>query len=132
MNELGAAELADLPPEQLVRMVEERLDPSLPATLFGGRVGLTDALVHQQDIRGPLGRPRQIPPERLRLALSFALTAPQLRGAWRARGLASSPRTSAGATATGRRSAGPVRPCSWPCVAGPRPWRTSPATASRH
>ncbi len=88
MNALGVAELADLPPEQLVRMVEERLDPSSPATRFGGRVGLTDGLVHQQDIRRPLGRPRRIPSERLRVALSFALTAPPLRGAWRARGLA--------------------------------------------
>ena len=33
--------------------------------LLGKRIALLDCLVHQQDIRRPLGRPRAIPPERL-------------------------------------------------------------------
>lgn len=87
MNEIGVRELADVPPERLIAMLRAHVDPSGAARLFGGRVGLTDGLIHQQDIRRPLGRPRDIPAQRLREALDFALTTPQLRGGWRARGL---------------------------------------------
>ena len=44
-------------------------------------------MIHQQDIRRPLGLPRRIPDERLREALNFARTAPLIRGAWRGRGV---------------------------------------------
>ncbi|MBR7744440.1 maleylpyruvate isomerase family mycothiol-dependent enzyme [Phycicoccus sp. BSK3Z-2] len=87
MNAAGVARLAGTTPDDLVGMLEAHLSPAgPPATLFGGRVGLTDALVHQQDIRRAVDRPRVVPAERLRPALTFALTAPPLRGAWRARG----------------------------------------------
>jgi len=33
--------------------------------LLGPRIALLDIFVHQQDIRRPIGRPRQIPPDRL-------------------------------------------------------------------
>ncbi|MCX8554781.1 maleylpyruvate isomerase family mycothiol-dependent enzyme [Mycobacterium sp. SMC-16] len=56
-------------------------------TGFRGRIALSDAMIHQQDIRRPLGLPRQIPPERLTAVLDFARYAPLLRGAWRARGV---------------------------------------------
>ncbi|MGV9677208.1 maleylpyruvate isomerase family mycothiol-dependent enzyme [Nocardia sp. NPDC003482] len=39
-------------------------------TRFMPGVGLADMLVHQQDIRRPLGKPREIPAERLRFVLS--------------------------------------------------------------
>ncbi len=48
---------------------------------------MTDNMIHQQDIRRPLGMPRRIPSERLRTALDFARYAPTIRGAWRARGV---------------------------------------------
>ena len=87
MNAAGVARLDPMSPAELVATLEGHLSPTgPPATLFGGRVGLTDALVHQQDVRRALGRPRTVPAERLRPALSFALAAPPLRGAWRARG----------------------------------------------
>jgi hypothetical protein len=44
-------------------------------------------MIHQQDIRRPLAIPRVIEPQRLRVALDFALTAPRILGAWRARGV---------------------------------------------
>jgi uncharacterized protein (TIGR03083 family) len=54
---------------------------------FGGRIALTDGMIHQQDIRRPLGIPRTIPPDRLRAALDFAKYAPRILGALRARGV---------------------------------------------
>jgi uncharacterized protein (TIGR03083 family) len=87
MSELGVRELAGVPTAELVARLRAHVDPSGPARMFGGQLGLTDGVIHQQDIRRPLGRPRHIPAQRLRDALDFALTAPPLRGAWRARGL---------------------------------------------
>lgn len=53
-------------------------------TSFTPTVGLADLLVHQQDIRRPLGRHREIDPERLRRVLDhpdpFALTWRNTRG----------------------------------------------------
>ncbi len=48
---------------------------------------MTDGLIHQQDIRRPLGVDRQIPSQRLREALDFARFAPPIRGAWNIRGV---------------------------------------------
>jgi uncharacterized protein (TIGR03083 family) len=53
---------------------------------FGGRVALTDNMIHQQDIRRPLGLARTIPVERLCAALDFVRYSPTIRGAWRVRG----------------------------------------------
>lgn len=38
---------------------------------LGPKVGVADMLVHHQDIRRPLGRPRSIDPDRLRQVLAF-------------------------------------------------------------
>jgi hypothetical protein len=58
----------------------------VPAAL-GGRVGLAETLIHHQDVRRGLGRPRQEPAERLLPALRVALIAPDIGGLWRTRGL---------------------------------------------
>ena len=58
----------------------------LPAAFKGG-IALTDGMIHQQDIRRPLGLPRAIPPDRLRATLDFAKTTPAIRGFWHRRGL---------------------------------------------
>ncbi len=58
----------------------------LPAAL-GGRAGLTEALIHHQDVRRGLARPRQVPAERLLPVLRMALIAPDIRGLWRIRGV---------------------------------------------
>lgn len=87
LNDIGIQQLADLEPEQLVERIRQRLDLHGIIAARGGGVGLVDALVHHQDIRRPLGRPRRIPAERLAFALPFAWSAPPLRGFWHARGV---------------------------------------------
>ena len=54
---------------------------------FGGMIALVDGMIHQQDIRRPLGQQRVIPPDRLHRALNYALTSPATRGAHRTRGV---------------------------------------------
>ncbi|UYM07095.1 maleylpyruvate isomerase family mycothiol-dependent enzyme [Solicola gregarius] len=87
LNDVALAEYADLDPHQLIAYLRAHLDPQGATARFGGRVGLVDALIHQQDIRRPLGKTRVIPEERLQYALPFAVTAPPLRGFWNARGV---------------------------------------------
>jgi len=86
-NAVGVAEFNTRTSQELLAYLKEHLDPhGLPAG-FGGRIALVDGLIHHQDIRRPLGETRDIPPERMLPALSFALIAPPIRGFWRARGL---------------------------------------------
>ena len=74
-------------PEQLLALLTDHLQPwGLPAAL-GGRVALVETLIHHQDIRRALGRPRPIPAERLLPALRVALIAPDIGGLWRIRGV---------------------------------------------
>lgn len=74
-------------PEQLLALLTRHLQPrGLPAAL-GSRVALVETLIHHQDIRRALARPRPIPPERLQPALRVALIAPDIGGLWRIRGL---------------------------------------------
>jgi len=87
LNEVALAEYEHHEPRELVEFLRTHLTPRGATALLGGRVGLVDALIHHQDMRRPLGAPRSIPVERLRAALPFAVTAPPLRGFWRARGV---------------------------------------------
>jgi uncharacterized protein (TIGR03083 family) len=87
INALGVEAYAHHTPAQLCGLVRDHVRPAGLSKGFGGRIALTDNMIHQQDIRRPLGLPRAIPHERLRVALDFARTAPLIRGAWRARGL---------------------------------------------
>jgi uncharacterized protein (TIGR03083 family) len=86
INALGVADLAGHPSERLVAMVREHAYPRGLGAGFGGRIALTDNMIHQQDVRRALGMPRAIAAERLTVALDFARFAPLIRGAWRARG----------------------------------------------
>lgn len=81
------AELAGRSPAQLLAMVRAAEVPGALTSGFGGRIALLDGIIHQQDIRRPLGIPREIPGERLAVALDFARWAPPVRGAVRARGV---------------------------------------------
>jgi uncharacterized protein (TIGR03083 family) len=81
------AELSDLTTDQLLEAVATHLRPTGITTGFGGRIALLDCMIHQQDIRRPLGLIRDIPAERLRPALDFAVWAPPIRGAVRGRGV---------------------------------------------
>jgi uncharacterized protein (TIGR03083 family) len=87
MNAIGVADYADRSPEQIVTLIRACTEPPGLTGGFGGRVALTDGMIHQQDIRRPLGLPRTIEPQRLRAALDFARFAPTIRGSWRARGV---------------------------------------------
>ena len=86
-NAVGVAEYAAKSPEELTALMREYVEPQGLTSGFGGRIALTDGMIHQQDIRRPLGKPRTIDHERLRTALDFAKYAPRILGAVRARGL---------------------------------------------
>jgi uncharacterized protein (TIGR03083 family) len=68
-------------------LVKEHLQPRGLTAGFGGRIALADGLIHHQDIRRPLGLPRDIPAERMLAALEFARTAPTIGAVKRIRGL---------------------------------------------
>lgn len=87
INQVSLSALRDRPPAELIQAVEDNLRPSGLTAGFGGRIALTDGLIHQQDIRRPLDVPRHVPPDRLREALDFARFAPVIRGAWNVRGV---------------------------------------------
>jgi uncharacterized protein (TIGR03083 family) len=87
INAIAVADYADRSPEQIVALIRANTEPTGLTGGFGGRIALTDGMIHQQDIRRSIGMPRTIDPERLRTALDFARYAPTLRGAWRARGV---------------------------------------------
>lgn len=87
INALAVADLAGDSTEDLIGLLRDNAEPHGLGAGFGGRVALTDNMIHQQDIRRPLGLARTIPAERLRAALDFVRYAPTIRGAWRVRGL---------------------------------------------
>ena len=87
INDIGVAEYADREPDRIVALFREYARPRGLTAGFSGRIALTDNLIHQQDIRRSLGIPRTIPGDRLRTALDFALIAPTIRGARRAKGV---------------------------------------------
>ncbi|RZS41333.1 uncharacterized protein (TIGR03083 family) [Herbihabitans rhizosphaerae] len=87
INAVGVAEAGGLEPDELLAKLRMCVDPRGFTTGLGGRIALVDGMIHHQDIRRPLGLPREIPAERLLPALSFAMKAPPIRAFWRARGL---------------------------------------------
>ncbi len=87
INQAGVDELASLSTDQLLDRLRARLRPQGLATTFGGRLALIDVTIHHQDIRRPLGMPRQIPAERLRPVLDGAVCSPELPGRRLARGV---------------------------------------------
>ncbi|GAA4939175.1 maleylpyruvate isomerase family mycothiol-dependent enzyme [Streptomonospora halophila] len=86
-NAIGVAEYSPRPTAELVRILRKYQRPRGLTALRGGMIALVDGMIHQQDIRRPLGLPREIPHDRLRTALRLALQAPPIGAAKRARGL---------------------------------------------
>jgi uncharacterized protein (TIGR03083 family) len=87
INALGVAEYAPRSPKQLTQLMRSSIPPRGLTSAFGGMIALVDGMIHQQDIRRPLGQRRVIPPDRLHRALNYALTSPATRGARRTRGV---------------------------------------------
>lgn len=87
VNAVGVREYADRTPEELVALVRAHAVPKGLTAGFGGAIALTDGLIHHQDIRRPLGIPREVPPERLVAALSMVPRSPTLPGRRNVRGL---------------------------------------------
>lgn len=87
MNAVALRDQQTATPEELMERLRRFPQPTGLTAAMGGAIGLVDGLIHQQDIRRPLNRPRQINPDRLRFALKFAVTSPPLRGFWKARGV---------------------------------------------
>ena len=86
-NALGVAHARDREPRELVALLRKYREPRGLTAAMGGMVALLDGLIHQQDIRRPLGLPREIPAPRLRAALHCSRFSPPIRAFWRARGL---------------------------------------------
>ncbi|RZQ59654.1 maleylpyruvate isomerase family mycothiol-dependent enzyme [Amycolatopsis suaedae] len=86
INDIGMREY-DRDPGELITLLRAHQRPRGLTAGFGGMIGLLDATIHQQDIRRPLGLPREIPADRLRTALRLVLRAPPVRAYPRARGL---------------------------------------------
>lgn len=87
INAIGVAEYADRSPDQLTELMRACIPPRGFTAGFGGVIALVDGMIHQQDIRRPLGIGRAIPPMRLCTVLDYALRVPLIRGGWRARGV---------------------------------------------
>ncbi|MGY1836008.1 maleylpyruvate isomerase family mycothiol-dependent enzyme [Blastococcus sp. SYSU DS0510] len=86
-NAVGLSEYGTRTPAELLALLDDHLTPAGLTAGLGGAIALTDGMIHQQDIRRPLGLPRQIPAERLVPALRTALFSPTLLGAVRVRGV---------------------------------------------
>lgn len=79
INAIGVEQATRASTGDLLAQLTAHLTPIGLTAGFGGRIGLVDALIHHQDIRRPLGIPRTVPADRLRVALDFALKAPTLQ-----------------------------------------------------
>lgn len=86
-NEVGRAEYAARAPADLTAFLRAHARPQGLTAWFGGAIGLTDGLIHHQDIRRALDAPRTVPAERLLVALGFALRSPKLPSRKDTRGL---------------------------------------------
>jgi uncharacterized protein (TIGR03083 family) len=87
INDVAIERLAALSPSEVVAAIRAHSRPTGMNAGLGGRLALTDNMIHHQDIRRPLGMPRVIPVDRLVPALDFVRRSPTIRGAKRTRGV---------------------------------------------
>ncbi|MER7608946.1 maleylpyruvate isomerase family mycothiol-dependent enzyme [Nocardioides sp. NPDC127503] len=87
MNERRLKEFGTRTPGELIAYVRAHAKPSGATAVADARIGLTDGLIHHQDIRRALEMPRHVPPERLVPVLGFAMIAPPLPAKQNAQGL---------------------------------------------
>ncbi|OBE96181.1 maleylpyruvate isomerase family mycothiol-dependent enzyme [Mycobacterium sp. 852002-10029_SCH5224772] len=86
-NQVGVEEFASLTPQQLLEFLRSHLQPQGLTARFGGMIALVDGTIHHQDIRRALGRPREVPPDRLVRILPLVPGNPRLGAGRRIRGL---------------------------------------------
>ncbi|AFM19445.1 hypothetical protein Mycch_4744 [Mycolicibacterium chubuense NBB4] len=77
---------AALTPTRLVELMHRNARSSGAGALYGGRVALIECVVHQQDIRRPLGLSEPVSEDALRASLNYARISPVIGGARRIRG----------------------------------------------
>ena len=65
---------------ELLDCLRANLIPGGFTRLFGWPTALQEAVVHHQDVRRPLGRPRDVPPERIERVLANLIHSPVLAG----------------------------------------------------
>jgi uncharacterized protein (TIGR03083 family) len=87
VNDVALRDYRDCTPEQLVALAERCVVPRGLPRGFKGGIALADGLIHQQDVRRPLGRLRTAPSDRLVAALGIAMTAPTLPAKANVKGL---------------------------------------------
>jgi uncharacterized protein (TIGR03083 family) len=86
-NAIGVNALIASSNAELLAYARDHIQPRGLTAMMGGKIALTDGMIHQQDIHRPLGLARDIPAARLVAALDTARTAPTLAAAKRIRGL---------------------------------------------
>lgn len=86
-NAVGLTDSAALDQRQLIDLLDRNTRPRGLTRGFGSRIALLDAVIHQQDIRRPLGIPRDVPADRLVPALNFSRIARPIGVPRRIRGL---------------------------------------------
>lgn len=87
INAIGVQAAQELTTQQVLEQFRAHPRPTGLTSGLKGGIGLTDGLIHHQDIRRALDRPREVPLERLAEALPFSLKAPTLKGRRLTRGL---------------------------------------------
>ncbi|MEH3142758.1 MAG: maleylpyruvate isomerase family mycothiol-dependent enzyme [Mycobacterium kyogaense] len=87
LNTADVTRLSKWSREDIIDAVRANAEPRGVSSGFGGRIALTECMIHQQDVRRPLRIPRTIASGPLLAALDFARIAPLIRGAIRTRGL---------------------------------------------
>ena len=85
---IGVAEHSSKSPQELVAIARDHIQPKGLTSMMGGRIALTDGMIHHQDIRRPFGLPREIPGDRLIAALDMAKSAPTIKASPRIKSLA--------------------------------------------
>jgi uncharacterized protein (TIGR03083 family) len=87
LNERALDGLPRDDPKTLAATMRAGAEPAGAGALYGCRVALIECLIHQQDVRRPLGLTRLIPDRRLTAALQFAWWSPVIGGARQMRGV---------------------------------------------
>ena len=111
VNAAALARYDSCGPEELLGLLRDHLEPRGLMAALGGRVALTEGVIHHQDVRRALGRPRAVPPERLLVALRWALLGPDIGGLWRIRGVRVVATDLAFSAGAGPEARGQVRRC---------------------